>query len=283
MVDLEERLEAILLHARAAWPDVTVPDAVFARRLGARLSREESLLRALETTQGPDFYLACACAEGDPVALRAFEKVVVKVVPGAVSRLKLPKTMLDDVQQVVREKLLVGDGGPPKIAEYAGRGPLEVWVRVVAVRAALTLLRKEAPGAAGWGRPTKETDEQLLNMAAPEEDPENGLLKARYAGAFRAALATALAGLPAQDRTVLRLHFVDGMNIAQIGTIYRVHRATVARWIARSRMTLLAHTKGTLRAELQLDPAELDSLMRHVRSQIHLSLSGILRSDLDGL
>jgi RNA polymerase sigma-70 factor (ECF subfamily) len=254
------------------WPGLDVDEQAFARHMGKHLAHEADFEAALHATRGPDLYLAYACSTGNAKAIRILEKDFLRGVPSAVRRLRLPKSSIDEVTQLVRHKLLLGDGGAPKIADYAGRGPLESWVRVVAVRTALSLLRKrDGDHDAGNG-----ADAALLNIAAPGHDPELGLVHARYAGEFRSALQSAFQTLSAQDRTILRLHFVDGLNIDQIGAIYRVHRATVARWIARSRQKLLEETKAALKAVLRLSSVEFESLMGAVRSQLHLSLSGLL-------
>ncbi len=46
-----------------------------------------------------------------------------------------------DVQSELTRQLLVGDDGTPKLAEYAGRGSLEGWVRLAASRLAQDLVR----------------------------------------------------------------------------------------------------------------------------------------------
>ena len=61
----------------------------------------------------------------------------------ALTRLGREPMFVDEVRQVLRTKLLVGDGAPPKIADYSGRGPLDGWVRAAAVRAAIDLKRRE--------------------------------------------------------------------------------------------------------------------------------------------
>ena len=40
--------------------------------------------------------------------------------------------------------------------------------------------------------------------------------------------------LSAQERTVLRLHVLDGLGTDEIGALYKVHRTTVARWQAQA-------------------------------------------------
>jgi RNA polymerase sigma-70 factor (ECF subfamily) len=146
-------------------------------------------------------------------------------------------------------------------------------VRVVAVREALTLLRKTAGAAA------RHEEEDLADLRAQVHDPELALIQARHANDFRLAIQTALGELSTRERTVLRLHFCDGLNIDQIGVVYRVHRATVARWIARAREELLETVRKTLRARLGVTPSELRSLLVHVRSQLDVSVHRLLKED----
>jgi RNA polymerase sigma-70 factor (ECF subfamily) len=104
-------------------------------------------------------------------------------------------------------------------------------------------------------------------------------MKGRYREDFKVALQAAMAGLSARDRTVLRLHWVDGLNIDKIGAVYRVHRSTVARWIAQCRKQLLEDTKRALKARLQVSHSELHSLVGLLRSQLHLSVSRVLQEE----
>ncbi|WP_395812894.1 sigma factor-like helix-turn-helix DNA-binding protein [Archangium minus] len=59
-------------------------------------------------------------------------------------------------------------------------------------------------------------------------------------------LAEALAALPSRERTVLRLHLVEGLSLERIGTVYRTHKSTVSRWLARAREEVLAGTRSRL-------------------------------------
>ena len=80
------------------------------------------------------------------------------------------------------------------------------------------------------------------------------------------------AQLGAREQTLLRYHHVDGLNIDEIGAIYRVHRVTAFRWIEKAKEQLIKATLELLRTRLKLPSAELDSVLRMIRSQIHLSL-----------
>lgn len=263
MVGVEE-LEAAL---HEAWTRVSVqhPDVALTLdeyRAHARALRAEPKLHL------DDLFVACACASGDAAALRYFEREVLTAADAAVRGLDGSPGFVDEVRQRVRAKLLVGSPDQrPRIAEYAGRGALVAWVTVAAVRTGLSLLREtkraEKYAGDGWAEA----------LALPDTgDVEIDYIKERYREQFKRGLVDACGKLAARDRTILRLHFVDGLNIDQIGVIYGVHRATVARWIAKSRNALLTSTRQFLTEHLAVPPSEISSLDRLVRSQLDVSL-----------
>ena len=117
-------------------------------------------------------------------------------------------------------------------------------------------------------------DDQLIaqHTVSTADDPEVEYMKRTYSNEFKASFAEALGQLGAREQTLLRYHHVDGLNIDEIGAIYRVHRVTAFRWIEKAKEQLVKSTLDTLRVRLKLPSAELDSVLRMIRSQIHLSL-----------
>ncbi len=75
---------------------------------------------------------------------------------------------------------------------------------------------------------------------------------------------------------MLRYHFLQGLNIEQIGAIHSVHRATVARWLASLRKDLLESTREALARRLDVGDAEVESIMRLIRSQLDASIERLL-------
>jgi RNA polymerase sigma-70 factor, ECF subfamily len=270
-----DRLEAVLREitdaASAAWPDVTLAAELFVRHLVSKLPGETVSEQALADLRAGDLYLACACAEGVPAALAAFDDRCLGVVDAAVARMDTARGFADEVKQVVRRLLLVSDGARrPRIAEYAGRGELRGWVRVVAAREALRLLRGD--------RREVPVEAALLDRAATDgEDPELRYLKEVYRGQFRAAFREAMASLTDRERNLLAHQFLDGLTLDDIASLYRVHRATVARWLARARKLLLRRTQGTLRARLRVDAEEMESIMRLIESRLDVTLPPLMR------
>jgi RNA polymerase sigma-70 factor (ECF subfamily) len=107
-------------------------------------------------------------------------------------------------------------------------------------------------------------------------DPELDYLKLRYRGAYQEALEAGLASLPDRDALLLKLHYLDGLNIDRIGALYGMHRSTVARWRANVRRRVLESTREQLHRRLSLSESEFDSLLAVVRSQLIVSLRGAL-------
>lgn len=271
IADLDRRLWTLVAEGRAAWPDL----AIDARQLVEFVARQltpELADAALDGLRPADLYLACACARGVHGAIAAFDRDYMREVDIALSRMRVGDSRLKDVKQLVRQRLFVGGGtaGAPtsagKISEYGGRGDLRRWVRSVAVRTCLNELRK------GKREVLLDDDHLIAQHAISADDPEIEYMKRTYASEFKAAFAEALGLLGPREQTLLRYHHVDGLNIDEIGAIYRVHRVTAFRWIEKAKEQLVKSTLDTLKHRLKLPASELESVLRMIRSQIHLSL-----------
>jgi RNA polymerase sigma-70 factor (ECF subfamily) len=256
--------QQVIDRARAGWPELDLDDAGFVAHVERTLDGGDPA-----ALHAADLWLAYGCAIGNDEALAAFDREVLSQVGLLLGRMQPTPQLIDEVRQQLRHKLLVAEPGAlPRIAEYAGRGPLVAWVRVAAVRTALDVLR--AGGARSGGE--VEPDDLAGDGASPELD----YVKERYRPQFKAAFQEALRGLDSEQRNVLRLHVVEGLNIDEIGALFKVHRSTVARWIAGARQQVLSGARDRLRVELGLSAGEFDSLAGVVRSQLDLSVAKIL-------
>ena len=91
---LEERLRATMEDCQKRWPEIRLPQERYftyvaeraLRSAGAEPSPAAALV-ALGKLNLPDLYLACACAEAQPAALRIFDREILSKVPAFVSRL----------------------------------------------------------------------------------------------------------------------------------------------------------------------------------------------------
>jgi RNA polymerase sigma-70 factor (ECF subfamily) len=207
-----------------------------------------------------DLRLACACALGEPDAIARFEADLMPQIVPALRQLRLTDDQLDEVLQQLRVGLFVKG----EIGGYQGRAELHRWLRSIAIRAGVRMLRKD--------RKEERADEDaLLAIPAPGDGPEIDQLKAKYAPEFKTALRESLAALDPKERTLLRQHFLDGLTIDQLGAFHGVHRATAARWITAARQEVLDRAQEILRGRLGLGGAELESLLRLVQSRLDLT------------
>jgi RNA polymerase sigma-70 factor, ECF subfamily len=106
---------------------------------------------------------------------------------------------------------------------------------------------------------------------------ETAYIKERYRGEFEQALSEALNRLPERQRILLRLYMVNGVTVERIGTMFKVGKATVSRWMAAARSTLLDDIKATLRTRLGTSSDELASLARMVASRLEVTLPSVLQ------
>ncbi|MBX3155997.1 MAG: transcriptional regulator [Deltaproteobacteria bacterium] len=274
--DTPEGTEAAWRAGRAAWPGVELERASFAAYL-AKLD-PRAAARFPE-----DVYLAAACAAGLPAAVAAFERELLATARSAIRSIDAADSFVDEACQRLRANLLVGDGDRPRIGDYAGRGPLRAWVGVSAVRTALMMRRSQARAREVPVDPVDgDSDWTRALVTISTGNPELELLKRQYAQAFGDALAEAVAALEARLRAVLRMSFVDGLSIDEIGAVYAVHRATAARWIQRACDTVFDDTRRRLADRLALSATELDRVTALVQSQLDVSLSQLLPANLDG-
>lgn len=221
-------------------------------------------------THAADLALAWSVGKGDPVAVKRFEAHVVGDITAAVRAIDRDPAFVDEITQRTRVRLVVGDGegSPPRIATYRGAGPLRAWVAIAAQRLALNAKRDAKPHA---------DEDVLADVVDREPDPELRHLKTLYRAEFREALVAALAGLADRLRAVLRLRFVEGLELAQIGRLYRVHESTASRWISGALEDIASATREHLIARLAISGDTANSVVRMVQSQLDLSIGRLLR------
>jgi RNA polymerase sigma-70 factor (ECF subfamily) len=265
---LEAALRAAAESARAALPSVTVDPAAFIEHVRSHLP-EAGGEAALASLHVADLYLACACARGDKAALDDLDRRFLSQVHVHLARFGRSPDFADEVQQELRQALLVaGETRRARILEYSGHGPLLRWIRVAAVRTAISLQRTE--------KPTRPDD--MLEMLLPGPDPELDFIKLRDRGAVRTAILDAIKTLESRDLGLLRLHYVELVSLDKLAAVHRVHRATMARWLASARDQILRRSRALLRERLKLSTSECDSLIQLVRSRLEASLARALSS-----
>jgi RNA polymerase sigma-70 factor (ECF subfamily) len=263
---LEPKLAQLVAEARAAWPTLTVAPGDFVAHVAQALP-EGDLDELLASLQAGDLYLACACAHGDAQAIAAFDAQFLSVVGEAVGRLDRSPEFAAEVRQSLRERLLVGPTA--KIRSYAGTGALGGWVRMAAIRTGLNLLRH--------AKVQQATENLGADHFRGVLDPEMQFIKERYRRELESALALALSHLTPDERHLLRLYHLDGLNLSKIAALQKVGRTTVFRWLTAARQRVLDETKRELRELLRLSSDSLESLIRVAKSELDVGLADLLQ------
>lgn len=270
---LERRLEAAIAEGRAAWPGVVVPAEAFVRHLARVVGDGDDPVAALDELWVADLYLAAGCVAGGDDAARAFERAMAAAARAAASRVDATPAFVQEVCAELRVRLLVAEAGAPRIASYLGRGPLRHWVQVSAMRLAQSL--KRSAQRSDLAAPLRDD----LAVTILEDDPEVGMVAREIRASFASAFSASLSELTLRERTVLRLYLVEDVSAETIGAMYRVHRATVARWIGRARRKVQAKTRERLVRDSPVTPTSLDSVIGLVMDGIDLSLASVLRPE----
>lgn len=263
---LDELLQAHETDATAAWPALAFVRERYLGHLATWITQRasEPAERVIRTMPAADLYLAAACAAGDAQALATFQAALVPDLRRTLAKLSIPAATLDEAVQRVLVVLVVGDSGAPQIATYAGRGTLRSWLRTIGVRTARRMLGdKHRPGGG---------DDELATLPAAVRDPELEMLRVRYADDVRRAFAAAFAQLAPRERNVLRQYYLDELTIDELAALYRVNRATTARWVAGARLAVTKATREALVEHAGVPASQVDSVIRLVRSQLAVSV-----------
>jgi RNA polymerase sigma-70 factor (ECF subfamily) len=262
---VEPAIVDLLARAHAERPAAWLADGVFVAHARSFAPSDAELA----TLAAGDLYFACACGRGVRDAIEALEREHFSRIREFAASVTTSSDLVKELTQQLRARLLVADGErPARILTYSGRGSLGGWVRVAAVRLARDLGRSERALAGAHERASGEKLEAI--------DPELAFLKRTYGPAVRTAMEGALAALDAESRALLKMHYVDGLTIEQVGTAFAKSRATAARMLAGARLALVAAIRERLVEAVGVRGDEADSLLAFVRSQLDVSLSRLL-------
>jgi RNA polymerase sigma-70 factor (ECF subfamily) len=247
-------------RALARWPELVLPGHV-----------QEAATRAFASRTVPcpeDLVLAMATAAGARAAIAILERVMLAAADSHLRANGYDDTTVGESIQRTREKLLVGKPPtiPPAIEAYQGEGSLTSYVRVIAIHTAVSLRRADKSPLAVQ---QAEHCVELADLLCAAADAEHQLVQAESAIAIKQVVSGILRQLSPRERALLRFHFMDGLNIDQIASIYGTHRATAATWLSKARQKLAAQVRHQL-ATLGTSGTGLSL------SQIELGLSGIL-------
>lgn len=268
---LEEWLDALLRDGKAEWPELALARDDLVRFIAERVPEARDGLPEL---RAGDLVLAAAAARGDPSAGAALRARCYPKIRAALASAGLGDAIEETAQQVFTELLLPNENGTRGIAGYRGTGEVAAFVKVIALRTARRAVKQRT-------RERPVDPATLLENAADAVDPELQALKHQYRIEFKEAFHIALATLSDRECNILRYELVGGLNIDQIGALYHVHRATVARWRSLAREKLFQNTQAALREKLAIGVSDFESIVRLINSELNVSLYRVLSEEAE--
>jgi len=266
-----ERLVALCAAVHRELPELddAIDDLEVVATLAGRAPDRE-VIAYLDRCHPGELALALAASRAHPAAIARLERDHRGVIDAMCWRFASAVHSAADLRQILREKLFVAPPGMrPKLAEYAGQGQLDSWLRITAVRVFLDLGRRK-----DRARETPTAD-GVLTMPDPG-DLSLEVIKAEYRAAVGQAMRDAATALEPADRHLLHQHYVAGLSIDQLGVALGIHRATAARRVVRAREALVGETRALLVTRLQLSDEELDEVIGMVLSRLDVSIPKLL-------
>jgi len=245
-------------RGREAWPEIDLSEERF-----AELTRE---LPEEDAGEAAELYLACAWVAGLASAGEVMARDYLPPLRRRLAKMRLAAHEIDEVVQQTCERLIGRDDeGRARLVKYARQGRLQSLLVVVGTHIAIDSFRRA-------GR--EKSDQDALVALAATSDPRADLMRLQKQTVFKAAIEAGLESLDPRERTVLRLHLIDGLTLDEIAEIHQVHRVTVSRWLAAARVAIVERAREAARAQFGLSDTEFDAA--YTGSHLGLSLERLL-------
>jgi RNA polymerase sigma-70 factor (ECF subfamily) len=262
-------LAARIAEARLAWHDVRISTEDLMVYLQQHRPADPNSKKAWNSWSIAELYLCCGCLLGNTRAVAHFTARFGPTIEQAVRRQRLSQALQDEVVQTLSEELLVGrPDRPPLLERYGGLGSLEGWLRIVSARKSRQVLQREK-------RYALVGDERIADELIAPARSSSGALRQP----FRHAVRLALEKLSARDLTLIRMRYVDGLPLAQIGRTFRVHSSTVHRWISTIQRRILEDTRETMVEALGLDADGWADVYESLQSHLNITVLSLLESE----
>lgn len=265
-------------RARSAHPTFDFTLQPFVARIAQIAGSGADATAVIDALAAGDLLLAHAALSGERAAQSELDALLLHEVRPAVQRRSNgDDARVNEVMQLVRVRMLVGDGQrSPKLNLYNAKGSLAAWARTMAVRTTYDMFANAS------GNTTEALESALVQAAvATNVDPALLVLLDRSAPLLASAMGQAVRELSRRDRFLLRASLIDGTSIDELGAFYNQHRSTVARWIAKAKETLHGDTMRAFCELAQVSESDFISIMRALPSYFDMSLERRLSESLD--
>jgi RNA polymerase sigma-70 factor, ECF subfamily len=285
---IQARVETEWHVASRTYSQVTLPLQQFAEKVvrvvekqvaslsRGEVSQEETVQQLLDTLKWSDLFLTTACAAGDSAAWEVFRRQYRSVIQTAALKASTSASEAAELSDTLLTDLFLpheSGRGESKIAQYHGLGSLEGWIKVVVHRMAIDQIRLHRRDV-----PIEDMEAELPSNSAHGRADES--IKERDTHRAREmvsqCLTTALEQLNAQERLVLNLYYLNGVNLKGIGQFLKAHESTASRLIERLKTQLHKSVNKQLQDKFKVRKTEVPHLIELAQGHLEIDLKKIL-------
>jgi RNA polymerase sigma-70 factor len=249
------------------YPTIQISHSDFHARIDEILLQDaRSQKKAFSLLHHEDLFLAMACSRQDRIAWEYFADEYLPLLRKFSTQACGDPGEGEDLAQEITVKMLK-EGN--RLSGYNGRGSLAGWLRSAVAHAAIDRFRR-ARRLVSLEDISQNRD--LADLINPGEGEGEEFLDSRWAPVVSNAVSESLSRLAARDRLVLILYYLRGVPLLAIGRQFRIHEATVSRWLDRLRRNIRKQVESDLQKKHGLRAGEIRSLWKN------LSIAGVADS-----
>lgn len=230
-----------------------------------------------------DLCLIVACERGDEKAWEDLVASFDSTVKSAARKISSNAEDAEDLASSIWAELyglrVDADGNKKsKLAYYSGRGSLAGWLRAVVSQLAVDQFRKQAKFV------QIEEDREFENLAneasngdgphfgSHTENPEDLYSDGRAMADVSAALSSAIAGLEAEDRLIVKLYYFDDLKLKDIAATFGYHEATASRKLTRVQSDIRKGVEKSLKSQHGWTDGEVKRHLAETAASMGLNL-----------
>ena len=154
---------------------------------------------------------------------------------------------------------------------YHGRSPLSAWLRTVIARRAADVWR-----ATKIHEPMDDAAERSINHAACEPQPPLDPQRGRYLAMLCDSLKRTIAKLSPSDRLRISYYYLQGLTLAQIGSLMGEHESTISRKLAQTRSRIREDVEKNLSDQYHLSADQISSCFEYATEDWPFNLAEVL-------
>lgn len=242
----------------------------------------------VDELRADDLCLVLACERGDETAWSELVKTQDATVKAAARKISPKAEDADDLASSIWAELYGlkhdKDGKlKSKLSYYSGRGSLGGWLRAIVGQLAVDQFRKQSrfvqiEEAREFENLANESSEKSENssVVAHSDNPEQIFTEKQTMRDVSKALNSAISGLGADDKLLLKLYYFDELKLKEIGRTFGYHEATASRKIVRIQTEIRSAVQKTLKNQHGWSEEEVKRGLSETASKLGISFEKLV-------